>query len=217
MRDILKVFKRPLHLMLITIVIIIIVSSYSIWAFLNSSQQNKENKRWYLIIYDGSDKAFFERTIKLKEGETYEQEFELKPMILEIGVSVYYEEDRPYSNDAFEIRLIPPDGYENLSGDDLYYLYCQDTYIREERYFEIMSVLQPFKVYASSEKEALDKFYKTYDVDYGSGTWKLVVNYIGDGPLNLDRGGEIYIRLTCERIYNFRAIEYKEIKLGPLP
>ena len=196
--------KHRLIISLFIIVIIII----AIWGFSMNNEENTNSKHLYFIYYDHSDFiTALDDTITFQEGEVFEESYMFEAPVSFVHIILTYSEDRYLGgNDEIEYTITPPPDVENLSQDFLTSHYNSNSFsslngaeINGDNFREYYGII------ATTNESAIEYYLDNTNLTIGSGKWGLKIEYIGDGPLNLDTGGEIHITFQYRQACNWRA------------
>jgi hypothetical protein len=197
----------------IFIVIILIVA---VWSFMLSRKEDEVSKNIYFVYYDTSDFiTVLDDTITFQEGEVYEGNYEFESTVCYVHIAFLYSEDRYIGgNDEIEYTIIPPSEVENLSEDFLTQHYSANSFAANHGTEVNTLNLHEYSIIRASSNESAVNFYlENTNLTIGSGKWSLQIEYIGDGSLNLDNGGEIQVRFEYQKAQNWRAEKIEDIDL----
>ena len=197
------VMRTKLLAIVLSLLLILVVFSSGC---ISGEKKKQPSKTLYCIVWDEQKGlVVFDKTISLREGETFTESFSLESTVQSVMIEMSYNEDRLFSgNDEIDITISPPEEVTTLCQEFSHHHMESANWGKSagERLFDYYEYSY---INATSKENALNYFYDQVDISYGDGEWKLQIEYIGDGSLNLDDGGEISVRFQYVRISNFRA------------
>lgn len=182
--------------MIITIIIIILFSGCI------NNNENKENL--YNVYFKQADyEVIYFESFNIEEGETLDVTVPItQKNIFRLFVRIGAHDHGGWvdlEQDEFNFIIIPPNNIKCIFNPSNEYNEKADKII--PTYVYVNEIPSGIVIKAKNISEANKTATEQYGTEYGTGTWTFSVEWIGDGPLNLDNEGyfelEIWVYPYC--------------------